>query len=418
MGLISRIKKAFSNEDTAGARYAVFYNENTVGDLVSQLTAIQQSAVYACIRVLSESIAGLPLHLYELKDNGDSEKAKSHSLYAILGSEPNREMTAFSFWETAVTHILLWGNFYAQIIRNGRGDIVELYPLQPSNMSVKRNDKGEIVYKYRREPEDEAQSKDQAYSTIVFSQSEIFHITGLGFDGLIGYSPIELNKTAIGLTIACDRYGSSFFSNGAMPGGVLSFPGTVKDPDRVRESWAKGFSGKNANKVAVLEEGVKYEAISTDPEKAQFLDTRKFQISEIARIFRVPPHMIGDLQYSSFSNIEQQSLEFVKYTLEPWLVRIEQAIKRCLLRASEKSKYYAKFNVDGLLRGDYASRMNGYAIGIQNGYLSPNDVRRLENMNLIPAELGGDRNLVNGNMIGIDQAGQQYEEGGENNEEK
>ena len=252
----------------------------------------------------------------------------------------------------------------------------------------------------------------------MFSQSEIFHITGLGFDGLIGYSPIELNKTAIGLTIACDRYGSSFFSNGAMPGGVLSFPGTVKDPDRVRESWAKGFSGKNANKVAVLEEGVKYEAISTDPEKAQFLDTRKFQISEIARIFRVPPHMIGDLQYSSFSNIEQQSLEFVKYTLEPWLVRIEQAIKRCLLRASEKSKYYAKFNVDGLLRGDYASRMNGYAIGIQNGYLSPNDVRRLENMNLIPAELGGDRNLVNGNMIGIDQAGQQYEEGGENNEEK
>ncbi|MCD8354335.1 MAG: phage portal protein, partial [Clostridiales bacterium] len=234
----------------------------------------------------------------------------------------------------------------------------------------------------------------------------VLHIPGLGFDGLVGYSPIAMAKNAIGLAIATEEYGAKFFANGATPGGILEHPGVVKDPAKVRESWQSAFGGSgNSNKVAVLEEGMKYTPISISPEQAQFLETRKFQISEIARIFRVPPHMIGDLEHSTFSNIEQQSLEFVKYTLEPWLVRFEQSMARTLLTPGEKKDYFVKFNVDGLLRGDYQSRMNGYATARQNGWMSANDIRELENLDRIPDEMGGDLYLINGNMTRLQDAG-------------
>lgn len=213
-------------------------------------------------------------------------------------------------------------------------------------------------------------------------------------------------KNAIGLAIATEEYGSKFFANGAAPSGVLEHPGTIKDPQRVRESWMSQFGGPaNSNKIAVLEEGLKYTPISISPEQAQFLETRKFQINEIARIFRVPPHMVGDLEKSSFSNIEQQSLEFVKYTLDPWVVRWEQSIQRTLLTPEEKKTYFVKFNVEGLLRGDYQSRMSGYATARQNGWMSANDIRELENLDRIPAEDGGDLYLVNGNMLPLNKAG-------------
>jgi HK97 family phage portal protein len=228
----------------------------------------------------------------------------------------------------------------------------------------------------------------------------------LGFDGLVGYSPIAMAKNAIGLAMATEEYGAKFFANGAAPGGVLEHPGTIKDPQKVKESWNMAYQGSsNAHRVAVLEEGMKYQPIGISPEQAQFLETRKFQINEIARIFRVPPHMVGDLEKSSFSNIEQQSLEFVKYTLDPWVIRWEQAISRSLLSPSEKKLYFSKFNVDGLLRGDYASRMNGYATARQNGWMSANDIRELENLDRIPAELGGDLYLINGNMTKLHDAG-------------
>lgn len=207
------------------------------------------------------------------------------------------------------------------------------------------------------------------------------------------------------MAIATEEYGAAFFANGATPSGILEHPGVVKDPKALRESWTKGFSGKNKHKVAILEEGMKYTPISIAPNEAQFLETRKFQINEIARIFRVPPHMVGDLEKSSFSNIEQQSLEFVKYTLDPQVKRFEQAMTRRLLSGNEKKKYYIKFNVDGLLRGDYQSRMNGYATARQNGWMSANDIRTLENLDLIPKEDGGDLYLVNGNMLPLTKAG-------------
>jgi HK97 family phage portal protein len=364
---------------------------------------MQMTAVYSCVRILAEAVAGLPLHLYKYTESGGKEKAISHPLYFLLHDEPNPEMSSFVFRETLMTHLLLWGNAYAQIIRNGKGEVIALYPLMPNRMSVDRDSSGSLYYSYTRYS-DEAPTMNGV--TVTLRPSDVFHIPGLGFDGLVGYSPIAMAKNAIGMAIACEEYGAKFFANGAAPGGVLEHPGTIKDPQKVRDSWNAAYQGSsNSHRVAVLEEGMKYQPIGISPEQAQFLETRKFQINEIARIFRVPPHMVGDLEKSSFSNIEQQSLEFVKYTLDPWVIRWEQAISRALLRQDEKKQYFAKFNVDGLLRGDYVSRMNGYATARQNGWMSANDIRELENLDRIPPELGGDLYLINGNMTKLEDAG-------------
>ena len=382
---------------TAGSGYTFYFGGTTSGKAVTERSAMQMTAVYSCVRILAEAVAGLPLHLYRYKEDGGKEKAINHPLYLLLHNEPNPEMSSFVFRETLMTHLLLWGNAYSQIIRNGKGEVVALYPLMPNRMAVDRDEHGQLYYSYQTSDSD---APTMQGGTVNLRPTDVLHIPGLGFDGLVGYSPIAMAKNAIGMAIACEEYGAKFFANGATPGGILEHPGTIKDPQRVRESWNAAFGGSgNANKVAVLEEGMKYTPISISPEQAQFLETRKFQINEIARIFRVPPHMVGDLEKSSFSNIEQQSLEFVKYTLEPWLIRWEQSIQRSLLSADEKPLYFVKFNVDGLLRGDYASRMSGYATARQNGWMSANDIRELENLDRIPAEDGGDLYLINGNML-------------------
>ena len=400
---------------TAGGAYSFFMGSSASGKRVNERTAMQMTAVYSCVRILSEAVAGLPFHLYRYKEDGSKEKAIDHPLYFLLHDEPNPEMTSFIFRETLMTHLLLWGNAYAQIIRNGRGEVMALYPLMPDRMTVDRDDKGRLYYEYLVSSDDAHTLKE---GTVRLSPSEVLHIPGLGFDGLVGYSPIAMAKNAIGMAIACEEYGAKFFANGAQPSGVLEHPGILKDPSKVRESWTQTFGGShNANKVAVLEEGMKYTPISIAPEQAQFLETRKFQIDEIARIFRIPPHMVGDLDKSSFSNIEQQSLEFVKYTLDPWVSRWEQSISRSLLAAEEKKQYFARLNVEGLLRGDYQSRMEGYAVGRQNGWMSANDIRELENLDRIPAEEGGDLYLINGNMTKLKDAGIFAADGKEKNEE-
>ena len=377
-----------------GGTYSFFFGASSSGKSVNEKTALQTTAVYACVRILAETIALLPLHTYRNSPNG-KEKAANHPLYYLLHSEPNPEMTSFVFRETLMGHLLLWGNAYVQIIRNGRGTVIALYPLLPNKMLVNRTDQGILYYQYEKDGQ-----------TYFLSSQDVLHIPGLGFDGLIGYSPIGMAKNAIGMAIATEEYGAKFFANGANPGGVLEHPGVVKDPARVRDSWNAVYQGSgNAHRVAVLEEGMKFQSIGIPPEQAQFLETRKFQLNEIARIFRIPPHMIGDLEKSSFSNIEQQSLEFVMYTLDPWVVRWEQAMQRALLSEGEKRQYFVKFNVDGLLRGDYQSRMNGYAVGRHNGWLSSNDIRELENLNRISSEEGGDLYLINGNMTKLADAG-------------
>ena len=403
MSIFQSIFKARAENRAAGTGPRFFFGQSAAGKPVTESTAMQMAAVYACVRVLSESIASLPLHVFVRGENGNQEKAEDHPLFFLLHDEPNPEMSSFSFRETLMTHLLLWGNAYAQIIRNGKNEVIALYPLMPNKMEVDRDERGQLYYKYQRS-NDEAPTMEG--SSVILKPSDVLHIPGLGFDGLVGYSPIAMAKNAIGMAIACEEYGAKFFANGAQPGGVLEHPGTIKDPQRVRESWQRSFGGSgNANKIAVLEEGMKYTPIAISPEQAQFLETRKFQINEIARIFRVPPHMVGDLEKSSFSNIEQQSLEFVKYTLDPWVIRWEQSIMRSLLSPEEKKTYYVKFNLEGLLRGDYQSRMNGYAIGRQNGWMSANDIRELENLDRIPTEEGGDLYLINGNMLPMRDAG-------------
>ena len=393
---------------TAGSAYSFFMGGSSSGKNVNERTAMQMTAVYACVRILSEAIAGLPLHLYRYAEDGSKTKAIDHGLYSLLHDEPNPEMTSFVFRETLMTHLLLWGNAYAQIIRNGKGEVLALYPLMPNKMQVDRDDNGQLYYTYSRTKE-EANAKDSE-SSVKLSPYDVLHIPGLGFDGLVGYSPIAMAKNAIGMAMACEEFGAKFFANGASPSGVLEHPGILKDPAKVRDSWNAAYGGSaNSHKVAVLEEGMKYSPISISPNEAQFLETRKFQINEIARIFRVPPHMVGDLEKSSFSNIEQQSLEFVKYTLDPWVIRWEQSLARALFSPDEKHTYFFKFNVEGLLRGDYQSRMTGYATARQNGWMSANDIRELEDLDRIPADEGGDLYLVNGNMLPLEKAGAAYE---------
>ena len=391
-------------QNRVGGGWGFLFGGTTSGKTVNERTAMQTTAVYACVRILSEAVAGLPLHIYRYRADGGKERIPMHPLYHLLHDEPNPEMTSFVFRETLMSHLLLWGNAYAQVIRNGRGQAVALYPLLPSKMDVSRAVNGELLYTYYRDADETGLNPKGGYITL--RRDEVLHIPGLGFDGLIGYSPIAMAKNAIGMSLATEEYGASFFANGANPGGVLEHPGVIKDIGRVKESWNSAYQGNgNAHKIAVLEEGMRFQAIGIPPEQAQFLETRKFQINEIARIYRVPPHMVGDLEKSSFSNIEQQSLEFVKYTLDPWVVRWEQSLQQSLILPSEKPSLFIRFNLDGLLRGDYQSRMNGYAVGRQNGWMSANDIRELEDMNRIPAGEGGDLYLVNGNMTKLADAG-------------
>ena len=408
MGIISGLfhRRDSPQNRTAGSGYSFFFGGSAAGKAVNERSAMQMTAVYACVRILAEAVAGLPIHLYKYTDDGGKEKAMNHPLYFLLHDEPNPEMTSFVFRETLMTHLLLYGNAYAQIIRNGKGEIISLYPLMPGKMEVDRNDKGQLYYRYQKSSEEGA---DMPNSSVILMPEDVLHIPGLGFDGLVGYSPIAMAKNAIGLAIAAEEYGSKFYANGAAPSGVLEHPGVLKDPQKIRDSWMSQFGGSaNSNKVAVLEEGLKYTPISINPTDAQFLETRKFQIDEIARIFRVPPHMVGDLDKSSFSNIENMSREFVVYTLTPWLCRWEESLARSLFNPDEKGAYFVKFNVDGLLRGDFAGRMQGYSTGIQNGFYCPNDIRQLEDLNLIPEEEGGFKFMVNGNMVELKDVGAAY----------
>ena len=385
--------------------YSYFFGRTHAGKRVTDRTALQHIVVYACVRVLSEAIAQLPLHLYKYNEKG-KERVPQHPLYFLLHDQPNPEMTSFVFRETLMSHLLIYGNAYAQIIRNGRGDVLGLYPLMPDKMKVDRDEKNRLIYIYSRYDEANPNLKEQG--DILLYADEVLHIPGLGYDGLVGYSPVALAKNAIGISIACEDYGASFFGNNANPSGVLEHPGVIKNPDKLRDAWHKAYGGRNAHKVAVLEEGVKFTPISIPNNEAQFLETRKFQIEEIARMYRVPLHMIGDLDHATFSNVEHLSLDFVKYSLDPWIVRWEQSLQKALLSDSEKGKYFIKFNVDGLLRGDYASRMQGYATAKQNGWMSANDIRELEDMNMIPDEEGGNLYLCNGSMSRLCDAGIAY----------
>ena len=398
MKIIDWLKGLFRTKDKPQDSYQFsgfpfLFGRSISGKTVNETTALQISAVFACCKILAESVACLPLHVYQ-RDGNNKTLATKHPLYHILHDAANEEMTAYSFKETLMLHLLTNGNSYSKIGVSRHGGISGLYPLQPNRMRVERDDDGKRIYKYRPTTGENEQMKTS--EEITFRSQEILHIPALGFDGLTGYSPIAMARNAIGVAMACD--------------GILKVPHVLKDPKKLSESWDAAYGGANSGKTAVLEEGVEYQQLSVNQSDAQFLETRKFQIAEIARIFRVPLHMINELDRATFSNITQQSLEFITYTLTPWLIRLEQSFNKSLFTATEREKYFVKFNVDGFLRGDYETRMRGYSTALQSGILSVNEVRSLEDLNSIPAEAGGDYHLVNGNLAKLEDAGAAYQQ--------
>ncbi len=403
MNILQSIFKRKSSDRAAGSGYRFFFGQSASGTHVNERTAMQMTAVYACVRVLAESVASLPLHLYRRGIAGNREKAEEHPLFFLLHDEPNPEMTSYVFRETLMTHLLLFGNAYAQILRNGKGEVLGLYPLMPNRMRVERDDGGRLFYRYYRF---DREPPNQEQSHVILMPQDVLHIPGLSYDGLVGFSPIAACRNAVGAGLAAETYSGRFFANGAAPSGVLQHPGLIKNPERLRDSWNAAYGGAgNAGKVAILEEGMTFTPVSISPQDAQLLETRKFTVEEICRIFRVPPHLVQNLDRATFNNIEQMSIDFVMYSLMPWLVRWEQSMAKVLLSHDDKRKYEIRFNADGFLRGSHKERYEAYAVGINNGFLCPNDVRRLENMDVIP---DGDIFMVQGAMMPLDMVGAAY----------
>lgn len=351
------------------------------GIVVNPQTAMQSAAVYSCIKVLSESVGMLPLNLYAKKGTTRTLQV-NHPLQEILHDAPNDWQTSVEFWEMMVVSLLLRGNAFAFVNRAPNGRVVELLPLHPDMVRVNMGTNWTLEYQITM--------PDSTFKT--FGSGEILHIRGMTINGWMGLSPIAYARESIGLALATEKFGGQLFRNGAKMGGVLEHPGKLsKDAyDRLKGSFDEAHSGENAHKTALLEEGMKWSKVSMTADDSQFLDTRKYQRSEIAAIFRVPPHMIGDLDKATFSNIEQQSLEFINYSLMPYLVRIEKAIKRDLMTPAERKTLTAKFDVSALLRGDASARGALYHNGILDGWMTRNEARNAE------SELGIVLNPIDG----------------------
>jgi HK97 family phage portal protein len=350
---------------------------SVTGKAVSPSTALQLTAVYACISLISETFGSLPAILYRRSGKG-RERAVDHTLYPVLHDFPNPELTSIEFRSNLMAHVLLWGHGYAEIVRNGAGYIKQLWPLPPNRVTAGRNSRNELIYT--------VQLPDNTSKNL--RADRILHISAP-----LGLSPISQARESLGITMAAEEYAGRFYSNDSSPGGVLEHPGSLSKEAaaRLRDNFEIYHGGlENRHRIAVLEEGMKWQSIGLPPEDSQFLETRKFQIAEIARLYRVPPFMIGDVERSTSwgTGIEQQNIGFVTYSLRSWLVRWEQEIKKTLLTETERAQYFVEFLVDGLLRGDYKTRQEGLAIQRQNGVINADEWRELENMNEIPGGKG------------------------------
>jgi HK97 family phage portal protein len=348
---------------------------STAGIRVDAKTAMAVAACYACVRVLAETVAYLPLQMFEWKTNGDRDIARNHPLYDILHWQPNSSQTSFEWREMMMGHLVLRQNAYSRIVPGPRGAVDQLIPLHPDRMVPEQRDNYRMVYHYTH--------KDGRKETFV--QEEILHLRGLSDDGISGMSTLNLAKDVLGTAYATEQYGASMFRNGAQLGGIIRKKGggvlTPEAKQNITEGFRKFHGSGNAFKTMVLEEDMEWTQIGMRARDAEFLASRQFSVNEVCRIFRVPPHLVQDLERATFSNIEHQSISFVVYTLGPWLARWEQAIRRDLILA--KNRFFAEFNVDGLLRGDIVSRYTAYGTGIEKGFLTRQEARRRENMNAI-----------------------------------
>ncbi len=356
------------------------------GVTVTPETAMKLTAVSSCVKVIAEGVAMLPLILYRRLPGGGKERATDHPLYELLHDEPNEETTSFSFRECMTGFIATRGNAFAEIERDRAGRPIALWQICPTRVKVDRH-QGKVIYVI--------DDKD------IIPAKNMLHIPGFGGNGVLGISPIAAHAQSIGLAIAAEKYGSSFFGNNASPGGVLETDGRLSDEayTNIKRSWEASHRGpNNAHRVAILEDGVHWTKIGIDNNAAQFIETRKFQKADIASIFRVPLHMINSMEQATLNNMEEQGQNFVTYTLTPWLIRWEQEIKRKLFTREERKEYFVEFLVDGLLRGKFAERMAGYATGRNWGIYSADDIREKENMNPLP-DGQGKMYLVPANMF-------------------
>ena len=353
---------------------------------VTQHNALELSDVLTCVRVIAESIASLPLCLYAYGDNG-GYKDKNNSLYDLVRWQPNANMTSYDLRLWMMIDALLRGNGCCQVIRNGQGKVAELYPLFSSKLSYKLDNSGQLFYLYPN-PEDESEE-------ILLSQDEILHIRTFSSGHLLSPSLVDLSKDLMSGGKSAESYTREFFDNGSAVSGVISMEGEMSDEtfNRLKEDWSARYSGQgNRHKTPILEGGAKFSPMNLNHQESQMLESRKYTRSQIAGLFRVPAHLINDLEKATFSNIEHQDLGFVKHTLRPWLSNWEQKLRMTLLNDTEKKLYYFKHDTNDLLRGDLTSRYQAYGQGVQNGILSPNDVRRKEDE---PTYEGGDEYFVN-----------------------
>lgn len=371
------------------------YGTSSSGKSVTVDGAMQLSTVWACVRLLSETVSTLPLKVYRRMPDGSREEAVNHPLYRVLCISPNAEMTPGRFMLTVVASLVMRGNAFVEKKFIG-SRIVALVPLLPQLMTVKRLKNGKLEYTY---------TEDGNKRTL--NESQIMHIRGFGMDGVAGMMPVNAGRDVLGAAMAADEAAAKFFENGMQASGFLSQNegSLTKDQrEQLRTSLAAFAGSKNAGKLMVLEGGLKYQGITLNPEAAQMLQTRAFQIEEICRWFRVPPMMVGHMDKASSwaSSVEGMNLQFLTNTLRPLLDNIEQEIIRCLIGEREADTYYAEFSVEGLLRADLAARREWYASALQNGWMNRNKVAALENMPPIP---GGDVYTVQSNLVPLDQLG-------------
>lgn len=362
------------------------------GVQVNEESSLRFITIFSCVRVLAEALASLPLVVHKSRPDGGADKGADHPVFDLLYAEPNNEMNTSTWREQQMGNLAISGNCYSILTRNGRGQTVDLYPV-PWERCWPYRDPSDGTIKYR---------VDDRGKYEVFPASEVFHVPGLGFDGILGYSPIRMAQESIGIGMAAAEFAARFYGQGMNAGGILEHPTELSDPayKRLKDDIEDNWSGmRNSWKPVILEGGMKYTRVSMPMADAQFIETRKFTRDEICGLFRVPPHMIADLERSTNNNIEQQSLEFVMYSLLPYVTKWENAINWKLFSKKDRAQgYYAKFNLSGLLRGDYLSRQQGLAIQRQNGIINANTWREFEEMNPIDGP-EGNAYLVNGNMI-------------------
>lgn len=396
MSLIQRLlerRTSPANPDRWFIRW-VGGDETDAGVSVDTTSAMSSTAVFAAVRILAQSLATVPFGVYQAAGRR-REVRPDHLLHGVLNDDANPELTAVELREVVVANAVLMGNGYAEVARDGAGRARELWPLWPHRVRPRRLEDGALAYEVRLENG----------RTVFLSPDNVLHLRGFSRGGLVGMDVVDAVRNSIGLTLAAEKYGSGFFARGMNPSGVLEHPGELGTVARknLEESWVGGLD--QAHRVRILEEGMTFRALSVPPETAQFLETRKFQVVEVARAFGVPPHLLAELERATFSNIEQQSIEFVRYSLRPWAVRLEKRANRLLATAERAAGYYTHHNLDALMRGDLKSRYDAYAVGRQWGWLSANDVNALEDRNPIP---DGDVYLVPTNMVPADMLEEFY----------